>query len=289
MTGSSGIVRLARRAGELTSLWRQLSLRNRSHLVVLGFSGLASGGFLVFQILDGGTLLEAVPPAVNFGVMLFLAWAIAREIDPDFPRSALVAAGAAAAILPGGSAPAGTSVALLLALRIVTRSPGKAPTLPDLVILPLLSAVVAWTPRGWLGGAAVAVALVVDARMPDPAGRRNYAGAVAVAVAALAVALSAGTLRVGFTVPTPLGWAALAGGLLAFPAMRRYVPQSVQDRSGSRITPGRLRAGRLIALGTGAAGLGLFGGAAAPLLAGMWASFVGVAAYHRLIAPGSER
>lgn len=281
------MARALRRAGELTSLWRELNPRNRHHLAIVGASALVSAVAGGSRLIAGDGVPAALGVAVNAGAMFFLAWAMARELDPDFPRSAFVAAGVAAAILAAGSAPAGAAVAVLVALRIVTRSTGRAPVPLDLAALPVLAAAVAWTPRGWVGGAALAGALLLDARMPAPAGPRSYAGAVAVAASTLGVALWKGTLALGPQAPSPLALAAAVAGLVAFPAMRSYLPRSPQDRGSETISGARLKAGRYLGLATAVAALAVFGGAGVPLLTGVWAAFIGVAAYHRLIARGA--
>ncbi len=282
MTPARGPAAVARRAGELSGLWRALSHRNRFHLLVLGSSALAFAAVLLLQLRAGRSTSHATGVAVNAAAMLFLAWAVAREIDPDHSQSALLAAALGGFILLGGSAPAGASVALLAALRIVTRSTGKAPTGLDLVALTLLAGAIALTPRGWIGGVAVAAALAWDTGLPEGSPRRNYVGSLAALAATSAVTLLGDTLEVGFVMPDPLDWAAVAGGMLGFAFMRRYAPRSVQDRGKAKIRPERLRAGQRLAAGCGLGAFAVFGGAAVPLLAGLWGTLIGVALYDRL-------
>lgn len=280
--------RLVRAVGN-SSLWRELSVRNRHHLLIGAGSALAFVVAAAAALGDGASRMEAIAVGVNIAVMVFLAWAVGRELDPDDPRSAFVAALLASLLLIGGSGPAGAMVGILLALRIVTRSAGKAPSRLDLALILPLAAAFAWLPRGWVGGAAMAAALVWDTRLPRPGGRRNLLGAAGVLSVALGVALVRGTFGAGFQTPSALDWAAVAGAAVAFPAMRQYVPRTTGDRSRARLAPERLRAGRLLGLGSGLAAFLWFGGAAAGLLAGLWASLIGVAVYDRLIAPVTSR
>jgi hypothetical protein len=276
--------RLVRAVGN-SSLWRELSVHNRNHLLIGAGSALAFALAAGAALGDGAERMEAIAVGVNIAVMVFLGWAVGRELDPDEPRSAFVAALVAALLLIGGSGPAGAMVGILLALRIVVRSTGKAPSLLDLALIVPLAATFAWLPRGWVGGAAMAAALVWDTRLPRPGRVRNLLGAAAALAVALGVALARGTLGAGFQTPSPLDWAAVAGAAVAFPAMRQYVPRSTGDRSRARIPPERLRAGRRLALGSGLGAFVFFGGAAVGLLAGVWASSIGVAVFDRLVGP----
>lgn len=265
-----------------STLWRGLSPKNKSHLAIFGCCAVAFTAVLAIQVIDGREPAAAVAVAVNAAVMIFLSWAIARELDPDFPRSAFVAVAVAALILAGGSEAAGASVGVLMALRIAGRSTGKQPSLLDLVAAPVLAAAFAWLPRGWIGGVAVAVALVWDTLLPQPGPRRNYLGAALTLAATVAVTLFQDTVGAGFVTGGWLGWVVVAAALAAFPAIRHYVPRSRCDRTRQTIEPERLRAARLLALGAGLAGFAVFGTEAAPLLAGLWAALIGIAIYGRL-------
>lgn len=267
-----------------STLWRGLSPRNKSHLAIFGCCAVAFAGVLAVQVIDGREPAAAVAIAVNAGVMLFLSWAIARELDPDFPRSAFAAVAIAALILAGGSEAAGASVGVLMALRIAGRSTGNQPSLLDLVVAPVLAAAFAWLDRGWIGGVAVAVALVWDTLLPQPGPRRNYLGAAVTLAATVAVTLFRDTLGAGFVTGGWLGWVVVAAALAAFPAIRHYVPRSRCDRTRQTIEPERLKAARLLALGTGLTGFAVFGTEAAPLLAGLWGALIGIAIYDRLAA-----
>ncbi len=275
--------RLRRLVGN-SCLWRSLSPKSRSHLLIVGSAGLAFAVVLAARLNDGHNLVESVGVAVNAGVMLFLSWAVAREIDPDNPGSAFAAAAVGALILLGGTAPAGALVGVLLALRIVIRTTGKHPSPLDLVVVPLLSAVFAFTPRGWIGGLAMAAALVWDTLLPEPGSLRNRGSALVALVAAVAVTTVQGTLGEGFRNPKLLGWVVLAGAMVAFALMNWYVPRSPCDRSRGTVDVQRLKAGWFLALSTGIFAFVWFGGNSVSLLAGLWAALIGVPIAGRLLS-----
>lgn len=273
-----------------STLWRGLSPKNKTHLAMFGCCAAAFAGVFAVQIAIGREPAAAAPVAVNAAVMLFLAWAIARELDPDSPRSAFVAIAAGSLILLGGSEAAGASVGVLMALRIAGRSTGKQPSLLDLLAVPLLAAAFAWLPRGWVGGVAMAAALVWDTMLPQPGPRRSYIAAVLTLAATIAVTVFRDTLDAGFVTGGWVGWTVLVAGFIAFPAIKHYVPRSGCDRSRQTIDADRMRAARFLTLGIGVAAFAVFGTEAIPLLAGLWAALIGIAVCDRLIPsePGTH-
>lgn len=267
----------------LSSLWRSLSPRNPQHLAMALTASAAAGVRLAVDLSAGDAPAAAVAAAINAAVTVFLGWAVARELDPDRPASALWAAAVTAGLLlVVGSAPAGAMVALLFALRVASRSTGAAPTVLDLLFLLLLAGAVAATPRGWIGGLAVAVALAWDSALPQPAPARNRVAALAAAAATVAVAVAAGTLEVGPVRPEAASWAAFALGLAGFLLARSYEPAARQDRGGSAVSGPRMKAARRLGMATGLAAALMFGGAAVPLLAGLWAALAAIGIDDRL-------
>ena len=264
-------------------LWRELSPRNKSHLLILGFCAAAFAGVFAVNLSRGSTAAEALSLAVNVAIMIFLAWAIARELDPDNPRSAFVAAALGGLILLGGSAPAGVSLGMLVALRIVDRSTGKRPSILDLVAVPLLAAAFSLMPRGWIGGVVMAAALVWDTVLPQEGPKLGYLSAVATLAAAFVVTVLRGTLSVGFDRPGGLDWVVLALAVVSLAAMRHYEPRSVADRSREPLSAERLRVARFLAVGAGLVAFVAFGSAAIPLLTGAWAALIGIALHDRLV------
>lgn len=220
------------------------------------------------------------------GLAVFLAWALSRELDPDYDLSAFVAAAlTTAGIFFCGLPDFGGLFWLLLAVRVVNRTTGLPATIFDSIAV--LGLGVWLSLRGNGGYAALtAVAFWLDAGLP-PAHGRQLAFAVAAALAA-AVALAfqgAPALSLGAGA-VALGLSALFLPVLAGSGALR----NTEDETGEKLKPARVQSGQVLALASGIA-LALTegtGGLAAALP--LWAAAVGTGGYRLyLAATGMDR
>jgi len=186
---------------------------------------------------------------VNAAVTVFLAWALTRELAPDDEVASFVAA-----VLAGvtwfalGRQSLLIAAVLLVALRLVNRSTGKATEpVDELLVLPLF-AFAAWAvswPLGLVGSAAFAL----DAALPSPLGqveRRHHRPMSVLLLALTALRLVAGTP--GIQVPDRpfvlLFLAVLAmGAALLYPT-----PRSRGDVDGEVLVDARVRSALLLGI-----------------------------------------
>jgi hypothetical protein len=262
-----------------TGIARMIDLRYPSNRYAVIATLVASG--LAFVLTD----FDSVPMAIAVGGSTFLAWATAREIDPDRTLSATIAAPVAAAAAwlaedQGSGVSLGALWLLLLATRITVRTTGVPPTRLDLALHVGVAVWVALDPYAWPAALVLAVAVVRDTRLIDPAPSENLWWGAAIGVLASIVAGTAGPGE--WSAPSPTLSALLAAGLIGTAILVR--PQGVESTtdSGSKpIEPIRLAMGRLI-LGLGAAMLAVIGGAGGvAAVAPVWATLA-VAAAVRL-------
>jgi hypothetical protein len=253
----------------------------------------ASNRFAIFSsavVVVAGTLATslaapelgvtgALGRGLRYGVGAFLAWAIARELDPDRTRAARDAVLAyLPAMVLGTPALAGV-VALLLAARITVRSTGRVPTVVDLVVLVGVAGVAATSAPGFVAAAALAWAVWDDGRLPAPAPQpRTQLAAVAVAAAALVGSVLTGSFLTGWRAPRALELVWIVVVVVAVVVRPRPTAvRAVGDDGHTPLDAARVVRARWLVVGTLAAALLWAGGDAVPALAPAAAAVVGVA------------
>lgn len=270
----------------LSALVRGYDLRLGYNRVILGLSVLGALVAAVVQLLADASPGEVVWRAVAAGAVVFAAAAIAKELDPDRPHAAVVAAAVAAA---GAWLPRLNTLDVLaallwlvLAVRLVNRSTGLRPKLSDALALLAVAAWLVW--RGFpLFGALAGYVLILDARLHD--GRRLHAALGGSALVSIAIAWALG--GVDFT-PIPAGpWltAALLVAAVAFipVILTYYTVAATADATGAPLNGSRVQAGQAVALGSGLSLASWQGQPGAALLFALWAAFLGIVGYYWLI------
>ena len=207
----------------------------------------AAGGLVVGVLLSQG-LGQGWGRALGNGLAGFSAWAMARELDPDYPATANAALPLAWAVAAAGGAPNPLgSFAALSGLRVLAGTVGLAPTTSDTLSLAGMSALTA------LAGERVAAAFV-GAGLGLSATHRDQFSPAPSAAWALAPALLPSLAR-----RPQAGVAAdlvcVAALLTAVPLTRPEAIRSPCDQTPTEVKSGRIRQARQLALGGLAAGL----------------------------------
>jgi hypothetical protein len=255
---------------------------NRIAIVVPGLVGAAGG---LWALGHGATLLPAAWTAVQLGGGTFLAWATAREIDPDHPAAATLAALLLPALALLVALPhLGTAAALMYAARVAVRSTGQPPDPLDVV---LLAAVAAWAghgPAGWVAGLTLAVVVLLDGRLRTAPERMSIVHAILIATATIMVAVSTLGLPSGWSGPMPAEAAvavlAIAAGVVV--VVRTAGPASRADRTDEPLRRDRLRAARVAVVAAALVAMAIFGGGAIAPYGPALAAMVAVAAWTPL-------
>ena len=265
----------------VSGLWRGLypSIPSNRYAVL---ASVAAGGVAgIAGLVSGEGFWEAVEWGVIAAGAAFLAWAIAREIDPDDARSAVVALPLALALLVAGRADLVMSTAVLLAARVVVRTTGLSPGPGDLAFLAVVAGFAGLRDGGVVVGAALAAAVAVDAslrrRRPD---RWRWAAAVGLLVVTIVAGTIAGSRP--WEEPSALQWAIAAIGIGAVLVMPNRPVQSTGDATGAPLSGRRLLLGRGLVAAAGAAVIVAAGGPGIAALGPPWAALVAVAAVGRL-------
>lgn len=247
-----------------------------NRLVAAAFAGVLAAMFALRLAGTDDTATQAAGAALAAALAVFLGWAIARELDPDRPVAASVSIAATLVVLLAGEPRLGAVIALLLAVRIVAGTTGRAPTALDLVWLPAVAAYAGLSPGGIVAGLALAVALALDAAST----RRAWSVAAAVAAAAgtLAVAVAGDTIGPDPRAPDALQWILLAAGAFGAALMlaRCPPPTSLGDLSREPLSRTRLLRARQLAVAVAIGTLAWLGGPAIAALASLSAAVVAV-------------
>ncbi|WP_374688698.1 hypothetical protein [Promineifilum sp.] len=270
----------------LSALVRGYDLRLGYNRVILGLSALGALVAAAVRLVADATVEEALWRAVAAGAAVFAAAAIAKELDPDRPRAAVVAAAVAAAgawfIRPDTLDVLAALLWLILAVRLINRSTGLRPKLSDALALLAVAAWLLW--RGFpLFGALAGGVFLLDARLHD--GRRLHAVLGALALVSIAIAWALGWVDLA---PIPSGrW--LTAGLLAVAVafipviLTYYTVAATADATGAPLNGARVQAGQAVALGSGLSLASWQGQPGAALLFALWAAFLGIVGYYLLI------
>jgi len=223
-----------------------LSLGANRLILLLSLLGGVAGAAVTLSA--GRPMAEVLGQALRAAITVFGAATLAKELDPDTLRSAVLAAVVA---LPAVWVIQQSSLALLvwllLHLRFLNRSSGLAPTPVDMLALLIVTAWVGWVISPMLivltGGAVLLDGLL-------PAGRRAHRPlGVVVALAGLGwLALGPGP-----GAPVALSPAADVAVLAAAAAfigviLTSYSVAAVGDTTGQPLNPARVQAGQAVAL-----------------------------------------
>lgn len=258
-----------------TGIGRQLDIDHASNRFVVTVSVIAGTIAGAIALLDGDGLPAALWAGVLAGGAAFLAWAIARELDPDDATSANLAAVAGFAVALIGDPFLAAAGAVLLAARIVARTTGIPPQPIDLLVLVGFAAYLGSRPAGLIAAMAIGVALVADRMLPGRTPAANLLGGVLAIAAAATVAAVAGEWP-EWTAPGTAGLAVaalgLAGALVSFTIPE---PDSTADAHDRRLHHIRMQWARVLAVATGL-GYVAIGKPGILGLGPLWAAFAAV-------------
>ena len=233
-----------------TSIGRPLEPAFPSTKAVLILMPLGAVIGAVAAWMEGQSGLQLLQQAVTFLLIVFGAWALARELDPDDHAAAFISMAAAVFAALVVSAPGILIVFTTLGLvRIVNRSTGLVARMGDSVIVMLLALLVIYSTKSPFFGIVAALAFILDGSLKAPLRHQWVFGLVCLA----------GTIvymvdhDIGVThlsAPASLfGWLALLF-LLIF-ALNTLLLKKVHSRgdaSGKKLDLSRVRGGMAVGL-----------------------------------------
>ena len=161
------------KVARFTSIGRPLDFSFPGNLIITIFSGTVFVGGTVFALVTGSALGKALLYGLGSAASVFIAWAVTRELDPDYGFTGLVAAlFAVGGIYFFGLPNFFLLIWFLLSTRIVNRTAGPTPAVIDSIIILLLSLYLVYSLH-WVIGYFTAAFFTADAIF-QPKNRRSF-------------------------------------------------------------------------------------------------------------------
>jgi len=155
----------------ISSLSRPLDMDYPDNRLIVILCTLVFSASAIFWMLSEDNLLSGIIWGGRAALSVFFAWALTKEIDPDHPESAIIAAGIGMSGLFLSNYP-GLLIALLLVFlfRMVNRSVGVSLTFYDSVLIVIIGIYLVYTGK-WIYGIVMSIAFFMDAALSKPVKR----------------------------------------------------------------------------------------------------------------------
>ncbi|MCJ7726157.1 MAG: hypothetical protein MUP76_07205 [Acidimicrobiia bacterium] len=244
-----------------SGIGRIVDPRYPSNLFVLVAAAASGLSWAIWKLVSEGDWGAALGRAAVAGLATFLAWAIARELDPDRPWIAGVAAVAAAALIGAGVPSLLIAGVVLMAVRVTARTTGRNPTVVDLAVVGGLALLAGASDTGLPAAVVMGVVLMVDRFLPNGAHRLSMPIGLGVIAASVAAAALWGTLGAATGAPHGPEWTVVPVAVIGLAALGRPGRiTAVGDLTGERLALARVRLDRAVAVAAAAATFVWLGG-----------------------------
>lgn len=233
-----------------TSIGRPLDPQFPSNRTVLILMPVAAVIGAVLALMDGLGSAETAGQAARFALIVFGAWALARELDPDDNPAAFIGMAIALYAAVTVSNPGILIVFATLGLvRIVNRSTGLKARMSDSIIVMLLTFWVIYSTQSPLFGTVAAIAFVLDGSLKDPLRHQWVFGLICLG-GTIVYMIDHDLGLVHLAAPDSLyAWLSLLFlAIFALDTLLLKKVHSVADVGGTRLDLGRVRGGMAVGL-----------------------------------------
>ena len=237
-------------ATRFSSIARPLDLKDKTNLIILIltiFTGVA-GTFI--KMPEGLTLLPSFLWGLSAAFMIFISWAISRELDPDYPYSAFVAVGlmGLAVIFVQKLSPDFLLLLFLLLLfRLINRSVGPPARVSDSLLILGLGI---WLSLdiSWIIAFIMAIAFWTDSSLPEPLNRQKIFGGISILAGSVILLVQPDQFIKGLYLQNYLIYDILiAASFIPVIWLTREV-KSMKDLDETPLHSSRVRAAQILAL-----------------------------------------
>ena len=269
------------RIERLSSITRSIDLNYPTNRIIVEITLLFLLGTAGFQLIQGKAISSALYSGLIAGASVFLAWAFARELDPDNELSAFFAAFLGCAGFLFFPSPFLLALFLeILLIRIVNRSTGLPSKTSDSIAVLLLSGWIS-SQGNWIFGLFTALAFFLDSFLPEPNRQNRIFGVIAFIASLLAFIRTPG--KESILLNAELGLFILAAVLLFIPiVLSSRKIKSRGDLTGIPLDSLRMQAAQLTAMLSAGLSAVLGGVAGAESLMPLWGAILGISLYGNL-------
>jgi uncharacterized membrane protein YiaA len=269
------------RIERLSSITRSIDLNYPTNRIIVEITLLFLLGTAGFQLILGKAISSALYSGLIAGASVFLAWAFARELDPDNELSAFFAAFLGCAGFLFFPSPFLLALFLeILLIRIVNRSTGLPSKTSDSIAVLLLSGWIS-SQGNWIFGLFTALAFFLDSFLPEPNRQNRIFGLIAFIVSLLAFIRTPG--KESILLDAEVGLFILAAVLLFIPhVLSSRKIKSRGDLTGIPLDSLRMQAAQLTAMLSAGLSAVLGGVTGAESLMPLWGAILGISLYGNL-------
>jgi uncharacterized membrane protein YiaA len=269
------------RIERLSSITRSIDLNYPTNRIIVEITLLFLLGTAGFQLILGKAISSALYSGLIAGASVFLAWAFARELDPDNELSAFFAAFLGCAGFLFFPSPLLLALFLeILLIRIVNRSTGLPSKTSDSIAVLLLSGWIS-SQGHWIFGLFTALAFFLDSFLPEPNRQNRIFGVIAFIVSLLAFIRTPG--KESILLDAEVGLFILVAVLLFIPhVLSSRKIKSRGDLTGIPLDSLRMQAAQLTAMLSAGLSAVLGGVTGAESLMPLWGAILGISLYGNL-------
>ncbi|WP_406656393.1 hypothetical protein V7O62_11100 [Methanolobus sp. ZRKC2] len=231
---------------KITSLTRPLDLSDKGNLLIVLITAIIFLTSTAHHYIFTGKITIAFFAGIEVSLIIFLTWAISRELDPDHAFSAFVPViFVLIIILLFGANSILPMLWIIMILRTINRTTGSMASIPDILIILFLGILLTFQ-VSWIYGMLTGLGLIADSRLPLPIRHGFIAGIIIVIVSLLTLISEDMTLSALSLSDYPI---LIAISILFLPVMIGSSElQSMGDRTGEPLDPARVRTAQLMVL-----------------------------------------
>ncbi|WP_342306151.1 hypothetical protein [Methanolobus sp. ZRKC5] len=231
---------------KITNIGRPLNLNYLTNKLIAIIALLTFAAIVLASAIHGDTNHVSLITGIRTGLLIFLLWAISRELDPDNNWSAFVTVFLALAVIIFSEIPPLLSfVWLVILLRTINHSTGMPAGIMDSLLVAVVGIILAYH-TSFIYGILTAAGLILDSRLKDPA-KHHLAAGIILLVTSIVILIEKNA--VVFTYPLENMLIFVFGTALFLPVIMGPTKlESVGDRTGKTLEAARFKLARIMTI-----------------------------------------